>query len=591
MIVPMKKIHLIVQKKDIISALEELRNLGTVHVEPQEELSGYQLEERREEVEILTKAIGILKGLKPPSPAAQEDAPDWTEVVNGVLELSAQIEHYKESAAKREVQIKQWEPWGDFDPKDLEELAVRGIYVRLGEVPAAQKFEVPAGVILETISLSGGIHRCLAISKDKGELPFETVLPPAMGFAKMKALQEEEERKRNEAGRKIAAQVCYLDSLERTLIERKNVLSFEEVEKGMRAQEELALLKGYCPASACGNLQKMAHEEDWGLLIEAPGEGDAIPTLLRNPKWVELIKPVFTMINIIPGYKEVDISFFFLIFFAMFFGILIGDAGYGTLFLLATLWVHRSAGKKMADKKPFFLMYVLSGCAVLWGLGTGTLFGQILFKAAVKPVLPWLADNKNVQRLCFLIGVVHLTIAHGWRFLMKLPAVISALAEIGWIVILWGAFFLANAMVVGAPLFGLDMGKSCGIVLVGAVLVVIDIISRPKDGLFTGLVLSFFGCISAFTDVVSYIRLFAVGLAGVAVADAFNQMALDVGFHNVAAGLGAALILVFGHILNITLCMMGVLVHGIRLNVLEFASHLNMEWSGIKYQPFGRMRG
>ena len=64
MIVPMKKIHLIVQKKDIISALEELRSLGTVHVEPQEELSGYQLEERREEVEILTKAIDILKGLK-----------------------------------------------------------------------------------------------------------------------------------------------------------------------------------------------------------------------------------------------------------------------------------------------------------------------------------------------------------------------------------------------------------------------------------------------------------------------------------------------------------------------------------------------
>ena len=434
MIVPMKKIHLIVQKKDIISALEELRSLGTVHVEPQEELSGYQLEERREEVEILTKAIDILKGLKTLSGAAQEDAPDWTEAVNGVLELSAQSEHYKESAAKREVLIKQWEPWGDFDPRDLEELAGRGIYVRLGEVPAAQKIEVPAGVILETISLPGGIHRCLAISRDKGTLPFETVLPPAMSLAKMKTLQEEEGRKGNEAWQKIAAQVCYLNSLEQTLVERRNVLSFEEVEKGMRAQEELALLKGYCPASACGDLQERAREENWGLLIEAPSEGDTIPTLLRNPKWVELIKPVFTMINIIPGYKEVDISFFFLIFFAMFFGILIGDAGYGTLFLLATLGAHRSAGKKMADKKPFFLMYVLSSCAILWGLGTGTLFGQILFKAAVKPVLPWLADNKNVQRLCFLIGVVHLTIAHGWRFLMKLPAVISALAEIGWIV-------------------------------------------------------------------------------------------------------------------------------------------------------------
>ena len=92
--------------------------------------------------------------------------------------------------------------------------------------------------------------------------------------------------------------------------------------------------------------------------------------------------------------------------------------------------------------------------------------------------------------------------------------------------------------------------------------------------------------VNSFTDVVSYIRLFAVGAATVAVADAFNQMASGVGGNSIVAGFAAALILLFGHTLNILLGAMAILVHGVRLNVLEFSSHLNMEWSGMEYSPF-----
>jgi V/A-type H+/Na+-transporting ATPase subunit I len=91
--------------------------------------------------------------------------------------------------------------------------------------------------------------------------------------------------------------------------------------------------------------------------------------------------------------------------------------------------------------------------------------------------------------------------------------------------------------------------------------------------------------VNTFTDIVSYIRLFAVGLATVAVADAFNLMALDLGFSNMMAGFFSALILVVGHVFNMILGAMAILVHGIRLNVLEFSSHMNLEWAGIKYSP------
>ena len=142
MIISMKKIHMITQKKDIVPALESLRELGSVHVEHQELLKGYQLEERREEVGTLEGVIGILQVGEAVKSAQQKEASDWTEVVNTVLELSAESDRYRENIAKRKIRIRQWEPWGDFNPKEIEELSLRGIYIQLCVVPRNKKEDI-----------------------------------------------------------------------------------------------------------------------------------------------------------------------------------------------------------------------------------------------------------------------------------------------------------------------------------------------------------------------------------------------------------------------------------------------------------------
>ena len=96
---------------------------------------------------------------------------------------------------------------------------------------------------------------------------------------------------------------------------------------------------------------------------------------------------------------------------------------------------------------------------------------------------------------------------------------------------------------------------------------------------------TFLDSISAFSDVISYIRLFAVGLATVAVASSFNSMAAGLGT-GVVGIIGSILILGFGHALNLAMAALSVVVHGVRLNVLEFSGHLGMEWTGEKYTPF-----
>jgi len=116
---------------------------------------------------------------------------------------------------------------------------------------------------------------------------------------------------------------------------------------------------------------------------------------------------------------------------------------------------------------------------------------------------------------------------------------------------------------------------------------------QKKDGIakgvLTGLAKFPFNAlqyISSFSDLVSYVRLFAVGIATREVAVAFNSMALDLGFDSFATLTGAILILIFGHSVNLLLGAMAILVHGIRLNIIECANHLNVQWSGIPYNPF-----
>jgi V/A-type H+-transporting ATPase subunit I len=160
---------------------------------------------------------------------------------------------------------------------------------------------------------------------------------------------------------------------------------------------------------------------------------------------------------------------------------------------------------------------------------------------------------------------------------------IKALSQVGWIMILWGMFFAAGTLVIGRT-----FPPFAGWLLAGGIPMAL-FFSNPERGILKGALGTLaqlpLSVIGAFSDIVSYLRLFAVGYATVVVAQSFNNMAIG-GAHGILGGLAAALILFLGHTLNILLGFMAVIVHGIRLNMLEFSGHLDMQWSGKKYDPF-----
>jgi len=579
MIVKMKKITLVVQSKDISVTLERLRGLGLLHVEHVNQPKGEDIIKMKEERGHAVEAIGILPAVENQKPLVKDKE---SNIISRILDLLDEKETLIEKLHKIKHEISVWEEWGDFDPRVIGGMKGNGIWVRLCKIAAQEKKNIPEGVILEELFRKKNLIYCALISRKDIILPFQALTLPEMGVGEMSSVQKKYEARLDE----IEKEFLELAAHKRELLEYEKYLSslieFNEVAEGAGRFERLSYVSGYCPAENAGIIEHTALKEKWAMLASDPDESEAPPTLIRNPKWVRIIEPMFNIINTIPGYREIDISPHFLIFFSIFFGMLIGDAGYGLVYFITGLAMQKRL-KQMKDKSIFFLTYVLSSFAITWGLMTGVFFGPHPW---LKPMTPYFADNTNVQAFCFLIGATQLTIAHIWKILRKLPS-IKALSDIGWICILWSAYFLAKALILNFEFPGFMKW----VFIAGSALVIL--FTSPMKNIFAGIGAGLgdflLKLVNSFADVVSYIRLFAVGLAGVAIADAFNQIAGNIGAGSILNGLFSALVLFAGHTLNLVMGILAILVHGVRLNVLEFSGHLDMEWSGVKYSPFKKI--
>ncbi|MBI5368838.1 MAG: hypothetical protein HZA54_17520 [Planctomycetes bacterium] len=362
------------------------------------------------------------------------------------------------------------------------------------------------------------------------------------------------------------------------------------------ADPGLRCLRGFCPAERVDELRAAARREGWVLYAAEPAEGDPVPTLLRPAGPARWLRPVLDLLGVLPGYAEPDVSPLFLLFLAIFFAMLVGDAGYGLVLLATTGVLARARIGVPAD--ALGLSYLCAAATVLWGALTGMWFGVPALgqwpplRALVLPALDaFAADPAPVMRLCLVVGACHLTLAHAWA--ARRAAGLRAVAELGWIAVVWGMYRIGGSLLTkggGDPLASALL--LCG---AGALGVVLFGEQRGRGwwaGVGAGLArlpLCLLAVIGVLSDVVSYVRLFAVGLAAKEIAVAFNGMAADLGWGTPGAVFGAVAILVFGHGANLLLSAMSVLVHGVRLNLLEFSRHLDLSWAGEPYRPFRRL--
>lgn len=593
MIVKMKKVFVAARADHRGRLLDALRALGVVHLEPVDPKAAAP-EPLRQQLERTRRARQVLSTVAPGGPTPDLDI---AEAVDETLASARRIDEGRNRLSSLAREAEALRMWGELRRSQLDELAAAGVPVAFYIVPAKDAGEVRADLAAPLLELPGK-RLLLAVVQRQGQ----PSLPASAAAIELPRRDlpsvREEARQVDEALLADSRRLAALANLFGPLAHREHQLvaeiEYAVATAGALAGSALFAVQGWSPADEAAALQAGLGRQglDAAVTAREPRDDESPPTLIRYPIWARPIEGLFQILGILPGYRELDLSAGFMIALPIFVGILIGDAGYGLLFVLLPAIFWRWATAKMGLRFTQLLM-VFGVFTMVWGAMTGSYFGTspagiarwagpavggALGRLQVFTVSADEHAFRRLMRLSFYIGAIHLSIAQLWRAAARWPR-LTFLNKVGWAMFLWGMlgavqhFVLGDELTWSQPYFYL--------LIAGAFLAIM--FAAPSRNLLkaflNGLAQFPLSAIGSFSDTLSYVRLVAVGLAGAVLASNFNELAAK-------AWIAAPLVLLLGHGLNIGLSMIAIFSHGVRLNVLEFSNNAGMEWSGYKYDPF-----
>jgi len=472
--------------------------------------------------------------------------------------------------------------WGDISPRQLHELADQGIYIQgwrtddLENLHALQQ----AGVLLWQGERARKKSELVFFTLSRGEplaLDWAGSLPPpdqdqVLLDSSIARLQVRIE----------ALQGCLrwlalegFDKFGRQLAGQIDALSIEAGRIQSHADEHVFVLSGWIPTNRLDETgQRLRKVPGVNASFRDPRQDEDPPTLSHYPAWARPIQSIFDFMGYKPGYAEYDAGHLIILFFTLFSALLINDGGYGLLMLAVLGLGYRRLAASLGSGAVQLGLYV-SGATVVYGALTGSFFGVQLESFAGISFLR--LDTDDMIKLSFGLGIVHLSLGRAIQ-IHRLRWSAKMLAEIGWLIMLWAIFLGIINVFTGKPIPAIS-GPLLGL---GALMVVL--LSYTEQGVgkgsLAGLGLLLGNATTLFSDMMSYIRIMAVGFASMSLAMTTNLMAEQTG--SVFFG---GLILLLGHSINLGLGIIALFVHGLRLNTLEFARQLGVNWSGHAFEP------
>lgn len=586
MIVPMKKVTLLALEAEQTSALTALRNLGVMQVVVSKGNPSDLCTERIDEAVAAAKVYNTLKKLKDECKnCSMAPAISGAEAIERGASLLASKEQATSELESVRQRLNHLLPWGEFNRNTILELEQQGVYIKLcsGSPEDLKKAEAMPGVKVQVMEAGSRIHFVVisATQIEPGVLP-EVLLSENDNPVELNERRRKLEFKLQEIHSEITDLFGSLDHAKHYVDVLHNEMEYAVVRDSLASHGEIVSIRGFVPDFDVEKLRAAAKSHGWGLWITDPSPEDRVPTLIKTAKWVKVIAPLFQFLGITPGYNELDASAGILIFFTIFYAMIVGDAGYGLIFLLIGLGLAWKARSDANFKMPALLVCVLSIATIIWGLLTGSVFGTSIFPGIDFFTNPSIKDA-NTQAFCFVLAIAQLSLGRIWKALHD-STLQSYMSNLGWMLILWGNFFLVIRLIVYPGPFPEYMYWLYGIGLV--CVMVFHVNWRELTDVFQFP----FDIIGSFVDLLSYIRLFAVGMAGYYIAVSFNGMAMQVKDISPYLIIFSIVILLAGHGLNLALCVMGVLVHGVRLNALEFSNHIGLRWAGYNFQPFKNIK-
>ncbi len=623
-IVKMKKVSLVVLDSTRKESLETLRKMGVVHLE-EVEGQGEVLASYKESSTQTEKAISILEEIKLPKkqPVTQVnlELEECKVLAKKIVDLVDSKKSLYDRINQDTQELERLSPWGRVEPEEILGLQDKGIFLYMYEIPEDKYSLIGEDVKTIVVNTCNKVTRFVHVAES--EVYDRPVGIPAEAYAvplpqlSTKELEDDivkAERDISLIEHEIISDKKYTNALKAYKKSLNSDIEFETVFSGMGRDEntdsvKLAWITGYIPVDKSKFFVAECKKNAWAFTMDDPADDDPVPTKLKNNKLVSLIYPLTDFLDVTPGYHEFDISGWFLLFFCIFFGMIFGDAGYGCIITVAALFLMLKSAFSGKKVQPVFgLMLMLGFCTMAYGAFTCSWFGIDINKlpqwmrdislAPISKAKSPLEADTNQKILCFSLALVQLSIAHIMLFGRDIKS-LKCLADFGDLIKLWGMFYVVMNMVVDAekyPLMGSTAeGIPVGPIAIGCVVVgfILSFIFSNYEGNVGKSVLEsckniisvLLGVVNVFSDIVSYIRLWAVALAGAAISETVNSMAGPM-LGKFALFIFGVILLVFGHGLNNILNLLSVIVHGVRLNTLEFSQHAGLTWSGTKYRPF-----
>lgn len=599
MITKMKKYTFLVYYKDYDRFLQEIRDLGVVHI--QEKMEGApENADLQESIRLANRLVAARKLLQNQPVKTTEKSGtaecgfralrEVEDLENEKARLNQVLQGY---AKERAVQ----EAWGDFDPASVKRLEAAGYRVRFYICPESAFREAWTeeynAMIVNRVNSRVYFITVTPAGVDPA-LDLETAKLPAYSLSELDALTERTRRQLDDADKRLA-DLAEKDaaSLEAALKETNAGIEWSKVKLNTETavDQKLMLLQGWAPASRTDEIVNYLQKEDIYFEVADPVPGDDVPIELNNKGFFKLFEPIMKL-YMLPKYNELDLTPFLAPFFMVFFGLCLGDSGYG-LFMVLGVTIYRLVAKHIsASMKPVLTLIQILGTATFFaGLLTGTFFGfdlygnDIPFFQKMRDLL--FLDNQWMFNLALILGAVQIifgmvlkavnqTIQFGFKY---------AVSTVGWIILLSSfafAFLLPEV---------LPMGKTAHLVVLGVAAVMIFFFNSPGKNIFMNIGLGFWDSYNMATgllgDVLSYVRLFALGLSGGILASVFNSLAVGMSPDNKILGpIVLVLIFLLGHSINMFMNILGAMVHPMRLTFVEFFKNSGYQGGGKAYRPF-----
>ncbi len=598
MIVPMTKYTFVAYHKNHSDFIDSLSELGLVDITTHNYEPSQADRELIMEIEGHRAAVERLKSLK----SEDNDSCTTPNFEDGAQAYS----YYKEKASKFDSLSSQHanllkestdgKVWGDFSVETTARLASDGIVLRYFSC-YAKEFESnyeawSQDLMIEEISRISGVVYFVVISRDAQSVQINAQELKAPRISYTDGLKEiaEIEAQKEVAQAELNCCIGAADLIEENRVILSSKLHLSKAisggEKG--AEGTLIVTEGFATRESSDKVDAMLKDSEVFYIKELPTPEDEVPVLLKNNAFARLFEMIGAIYSL-PKYGTIDLTPFFAPFYMIFFGFCLGDGGYGLVFVLTGIYLLLKGGEKIRQVAWVTTLCGLS--TLVFGILTGSFFGVQLAELNIfAEYRQYFMDSNKLFNLSLVIGMIQILIGMVIKVvgICRMYSLKYAFSTLGWIIVLCST--VAAAMLPDLGVEAYSMSSLPYYITAGLGLFMMLFMNSPGKNplvnLGAGLWNTYNDITGFMSDILSYIRLFAIGLSGGILALVFNELAFGLSPDiPVVKQICVLAILLFGHGINLFMSALSSFVHPLRLTFVEFYKNAGFEATQRAFEP------